>query len=87
MKKKLPLLHTKQEIEQEFLKTLSEDEGNDLLNLYRAYWKYVYKYAVGDEEGFEKDDKKYHGCFGPDLREFHEQTYNDGMSIKVGKGY
>lgn len=50
-------------------------------SLYRAYWKYVYKYHVGHEEDFTPDTPWYK------RNDFKEQLEEEGMAIKVNEGY
>jgi hypothetical protein len=49
--------------------------------LYYQYWKYVYEFEVGYVEDFEPDNRY---CKRED---FNQQLVEEGLTIKVNKGY
>lgn len=62
---------------------LPEDQKNELIDLYKKYYEYIYKYEIGYPEDFDYNSVE---CTF-DIEKFAEQLYEEGYNIKCYDGY
>ncbi len=77
----MELWEKKKMLENRWKQNMSPEQEKEFEALFLAYHAYIYKYEVGDPDGWEPDNRWHQ------REDFLEQLQDEGMTIKVREGY